>query len=589
MDSSNQLLNVIHNDQLTIREEIQSSNVRLDNVVEVLQDQFTFTKDLANMESLQSETEELQQIEQQAEQGRGLDIGAKARSGVEAGSSFLNNMGRSILGGLRMPTLGSVLRGGIIAALGAQFGDEIGEFLSKELEYVFGVAGFSDDLTESFKSQVAEYTGPVLVGAGLGSIFGAKGAIIGAIGGYLVKYLGVDELWSELEAASSDEEKEKIKKEFADQALARLKENPAPALLLAGSLFGVKGLIVAGVATFLYTSLGLEALLTSEGRAAFGQDLFNAVMAKVTGSKVSALSNVEQLELDEINKISPMIRSPEMNERYAQLQQQSGQEEDLDLGMGLMAEGTQSLGRTAAMRLAQGKNPMRLGGYYGLGNLLPGRQETAEEAARRAAKTATSEAAEEAGERIVRGVRSNGVEYFRDTATNKFIGREAAEQILKTGGREAAEQAAETIAVTTTKTVLKKLPLGIGLAFSVPFAIGRAMKGDYVGAGLEIASGLASIVPGPGTAASLSIDAVSATRDVYGAVMNPAVDNNQVSELTQAVVAGSQQVSLVAPVNVTNNYDQSQVVTESGGSQGNIAAGSVSDGYVSSKVIAGRL
>mgnify|MGYP003670971073 CR=1 FL=1 len=117
MDSSNQLLNVIHNDQLTIKEEIQSSNVRLDNVVEVLQDQFTFTKDLANMESLQSETEELQQIEQQAEQGRGLDIGAKARSGVEAGSSFLNNMGRSILGGLRMPTLGSVLRGGIIAAL----------------------------------------------------------------------------------------------------------------------------------------------------------------------------------------------------------------------------------------------------------------------------------------------------------------------------------------------------------------------------------------------------------------------------------------------------------------------------------------
>ena len=377
MDSSNQLLNVIHNDQLTIKEEIQSSNVRLDSVVEVLQDQFTFTKDLANMESLQSETEELQQIEQQAEQGRGLDIGAKARSGVEAGSSFLNNMGRSILGGLRMPTLGSVLRGGIIAALGAQFGDEIGEFLSKELEYVFGVAGFSDDLTESFKSQVAEYTGPVLVGAGLGSIFGPGGAIIGAIGGYLVKYIGVDELWADLKAASSKEEKEKIKKEFADKALARLKENPAPALLLAGSLFGVQGLIVAGVATFLYHSLGLDALMTSEGRAAFGQDLYAAVMAKInpfSDGKVSALSNVEQLELDEINKVPPSNRSPEMNERAAQLQQQSGQEEDLGLGMGLMAEGSFSLGRHAAMRFAQGADPLRLGGYRGLGNYLPGKE-----------------------------------------------------------------------------------------------------------------------------------------------------------------------------------------------------------------------
>lgn len=573
MDSSNQLLNVIHNDQLTIKEEIQSSNVRLDNVVEVLQDQFTFTKDLANMESLQSETEELQQIEQQAEQGRGLDIGAKARSGVEAGSSFLNNMGRSILGGLRMPTLGSVLRGGIIAALGAQFGDEIGEFLSKELEYVFGVAGFSDDLTESFKSQVAEYTGPVLVGAGLGSIFGPGGAIIGAIGGYLVKYIGVDELWADLKAASSKEEKEKIKKEFADKALARLKENPAPALLLAGSLFGVQGLIVAGVATFLYHSLGLDALLTSEGRAAFGQDLYTAVMAKVTGSKVSTLSNVEQLELDEINKIPLSNRSPEMNDRAVQLQQQSGQEEDLGLVEGLKAEGTQTLARTAAMRLAQGADPLRLGS--GLRNFLPGKEVT-ETTTRTVVSEAAEEAAEAAGEKVTKLVMNEA-------------GIMAFEEVMDESAEKVAKEVITEVAETSTKILLKKSPFFIGLGFSIPFAIQRFKDGDIVGGMLELASGLAAAVPGYGTTAAVGIDTFAAGRDIYGAVMEPAVDKSQVSEITQAMAAGSQGVSLVAPVNVTNNYDQSQVVTESGGSQGNIGAGRTDSGYMASKSIAGRL
>ena len=577
MDSSNQLLNVIHNDQLTIKEEIQSSNVRLDNVVEVLQDQFTFTKDLANMESLQSETEELQQIEQQAEQGRGLDIGAKARSGVEAGSSFLNNMGRSILGGLRMPTLGSVLRGGIIAALGAQFGDEIGEFLSKELEYVFGVAGFSDDLTESFKSQVAEYTGPVLVGAGLGSIFGPGGAIIGAIGGYLVKYIGVDELWADLKAASSKEEKEKIKKEFADKALARLKENPAPALLLAGSLFGVQGLIVAGVATFLYHSLGLDALMTSEGRAAFGQDLYAAVMAKLpfSDSKVSALSNVEQLELDEINKVPPGIRSPEMNNRAAQLQQQSGQEEDLSLGMDLTVEGTQTLARTAAMRFAQGANPLKLGGYRGLGNFLPGKEVT-ETTTRTVVSEAAEEAAEAAGEKVTKLVMNEA-------------GIMAFEEVMDESAEKVAKEVITEVAETSTRILLKKTPFLIGLGFSIPFAIQKFKDGDIVGGMLELASGLAAAIPGKGTMAAVGIDVYSAGRSIYGDVVNPAVDNNQVSEITQAVGARSQDVSLVAPVNVTNNYDQSQVVTAPGGSQGNIGAGRTDSGYMASKSIAGKL
>lgn len=63
------------------------------------------------------------------------------------------------------------------------------------------------------------------------------------------------------------------------------------------------------------------------------------------------------------------------------------------------------------------------------------------------------------------------------------------------------------------KTLLKKIPL-IGLLAGVGFGINRAMKGDWVGAGLEIASGAASTIPGAGTAASLGIDAALIARDI---------------------------------------------------------------------------
>jgi hypothetical protein len=59
---------------------------------------------------------------------------------------------------------------------------------------------------------------------------------------------------------------------------------------------------------------------------------------------------------------------------------------------------------------------------------------------------------------------------------------------------------------------LKKIPL-LGLGVGALFAAQRAMKGDIIGAGLELASGAASIVPGAGTAASLGVDGVLAARD----------------------------------------------------------------------------
>lgn len=62
------------------------------------------------------------------------------------------------------------------------------------------------------------------------------------------------------------------------------------------------------------------------------------------------------------------------------------------------------------------------------------------------------------------------------------------------------------------KTLLKKIP-GIGLLAGLGFGVSRAIDGDFTGAGMEVASGLASTVPGIGTAASLGLDAALIARD----------------------------------------------------------------------------
>lgn len=70
-------------------------------------------------------------------------------------------------------------------------------------------------------------------------------------------------------------------------------------------------------------------------------------------------------------------------------------------------------------------------------------------------------------------------------------------------------------------SLLKKIP-GLGLLAGVGFGIKRATEGDFTGAGMEIASGAASTIPGLGTAASLGIDGALMARDL-GAFKTPAI------------------------------------------------------------------
>ena len=89
------------------------------------------------------------------------------------------------------------------------------------------------------------------------------------------------------------------------------------------------------------------------------------------------------------------------------------------------------------------------------------------------------------------------------------LGKKIVSQI---GGKTIAKVAAKGVG----KSLIKKVPL-LGAVAGVAFGIERAMKGDWLGAIGEVASGVASTVPGVGTAVSTGIDAALIAKDIAGA------------------------------------------------------------------------
>ena len=79
-------------------------------------------------------------------------------------------------------------------------------------------------------------------------------------------------------------------------------------------------------------------------------------------------------------------------------------------------------------------------------------------------------------------------------------------------GKGAAKGATKGLLKGGLKMGIKKIPF-LGLGAAALFAGQRALAGDFAGAGLELASGGASMIPGLGTAASLGIDAALMARD----------------------------------------------------------------------------
>ena len=74
------------------------------------------------------------------------------------------------------------------------------------------------------------------------------------------------------------------------------------------------------------------------------------------------------------------------------------------------------------------------------------------------------------------------------------------------------KETGKAVAKGVGKSLLKKIPV-IGAVAGLAYGASRAMSGDFAGAGMEVASGLAGTIPGVGTAASVGIDAALAAKD----------------------------------------------------------------------------
>ena len=94
-----------------------------------------------------------------------------------------------------------------------------------------------------------------------------------------------------------------------------------------------------------------------------------------------------------------------------------------------------------------------------------------------------------------------------------FGGKAAKDQLAKQGGKIGGKNIAKIGGKALGKSILKKIPI-VGALAGIGFGLQRAMKGDFAGAALELASGAASTIPGLGTAASVAIDAGLAARDI---------------------------------------------------------------------------
>lgn len=95
----------------------------------------------------------------------------------------------------------------------------------------------------------------------------------------------------------------------------------------------------------------------------------------------------------------------------------------------------------------------------------------------------------------------------------KGTSKQATSAVGDAVAKEGAEQLAETGAKSIGKGAGKAVPI-IGGVMSAKSAYDRASKGDYIGAGLDVVSGVASFIPGIGTAIALGADALNAMKDI---------------------------------------------------------------------------
>lgn len=136
-----------------------------------------------------------------------------------------------------------------------------------------------------------------------------------------------------------------------------------------------------------------------------------------------------------------------------------------------------------------------------------------------AKETAEKVVAKEAGEAVAK----EAVQKAATKEVGESAAKEAVEAAARSAGKEVAEKAGEkvskevvekTIKKSVAKVVAKKVP-AVGILAGLGFGAWRLVtEGDLTGASKEVASGVVGTVPGPGTVASLAIDADLVAGDV---------------------------------------------------------------------------
>lgn len=117
----------------------------------------------------------------------------------------------------------------------------------------------------------------------------------------------------------------------------------------------------------------------------------------------------------------------------------------------------------------------------------------------------------------------------------------------KTLAKTGAKTATKVLGKTMIKTGVKKIPI-LGAIAGLGFGAQRLLSGDPVGALMEVASGVASTIPGAGTAISIGIDSALIAKDLAPKQATACLkDGGEVSSPTQALIAEGGEPELVVP------------------------------------------
>ena len=181
---------------------------------------------------------------------------------------------------------------------------------------------------------------------------------------------------------------------------------------------------------------------------------------------------------------------------------------------------TPFIGKPIANVTAKLTQPLLDAAKVGGQNVLEGGGKVAGKVVDKIAGKATEEVIEEAVEATAEKVVKEGAEKVLQEG-----GEQVAETVIKEGTEQALKGGAKASAM-----VAKKFPI-LGLVIGTGFAGYRALQGDMEGAAMEMGSGLASTLPGWGTAASVGADGYLIYRDFQRAQLDAAKEEGMFNKV----------------------------------------------------------